>query len=141
MPYAKLGCALVVAGVSVSSWACPHLEALAPWLREPPPRAEVAAAFMTLWNRGDSPLRITAVTSPAFAGAMIHESVTHGAQVHMEMREQIDIAPGARVNFEPGGLHVMLMQPNRPIKIGVTIPLKVTCESGTYSFDATVKRD
>ncbi|MSR14499.1 MAG: copper chaperone PCu(A)C [Gammaproteobacteria bacterium] len=134
-------CAVLLTGMSLAGLACEDLDILDAWVREPPPNAGVAAAFMTFRNRGLAPLQITQMASASFASAAMHETVTSGDHVHMASRKVVPIAAGEKVKFEPGGLHVMLMQPNRPLIAGMTVPLEVTCETGTRRFDLVIKRD
>jgi periplasmic copper chaperone A len=56
------------------------------------------------------------------------------------MREgTLPIAPGASAMLEPGGWHLMLFDPARPLKAGDTVALTLTCGSGGREFTFTVK--
>jgi len=40
----------------------------------------------------------------------------------------VDVTPGARVAFSPGGLHIMVVGLKQPLKEGQTFPLTLTFE-------------
>jgi len=44
-----------------------------------------------------------------------------------EMRA-VEVAPGARVTFSPGGMHIMMVGLKQPLKEGQTFPLTLTFE-------------
>jgi periplasmic copper chaperone A len=134
--------AVTLAATMISARACDGLEMESGWIREPPPHADVAAAFMRLRNRGATQLRLTKIGSPLFASSMLHETVTddHGV-TRMVMRHAVTIEPGAATLFAPGGLHVMLMKPRQPIEKGLVVPVEITCENGIFHSEIIVKRD
>lgn len=136
-----VGPLLVMICANSPAWACAGLQVVDGWIREPPPRTDVAAAFMTLTNTGLTEVRITKVASPQFAESMLHETIAHGDQVHMAVHDNLTIAAGASLSLKPGGLHVMLMQAQAPIVNGQTIPLEITCEDGSLTIELIVRRD
>ncbi len=75
----------------------------------------MTAGYFVLENRGSETLRITAVTSPQFDHVEIHETVVENDVARMRPMHEIVVAPGARVVFEPGGMHLMLFEPHRPL--------------------------
>jgi periplasmic copper chaperone A len=100
----------------------------------------VAAAYFTLRNRGGVPLTVTAVSSPLAGAAMIHETQLLNGISSMRPREQVTLAPGQSVRFEPGGLHVMLHMLAHPLKPGELVPLVLALDNGgTLEFRALVK--
>jgi copper(I)-binding protein len=44
--------------------------------------------------------------------------------------ERLPIAAGATVELKPGGLHLMLMQPEVSLKEGAALPLRLSLEDG-----------
>lgn len=84
------------------------------WSPKAPPAATVHAAFFTIANHGDRARSLIAVSAAGYAMARIHESRLSGGVMTMSAVDQIDIAPGAEITFQPGGLHVMLMKPTGP---------------------------
>ncbi|MDA3935039.1 MAG: copper chaperone PCu(A)C [Gammaproteobacteria bacterium] len=87
------------------------------------------AGYFTIINAGDRDLRLLSASSNAFARIMIHKSVRHEGQSSMaEQADGVAIAAGARLEFAPGGLHLMLMQTKQTLSIGdeVLISLEFT---------------
>ena len=58
----------------------------------------------------------------------------------MRPHEQLVIAAGATVKFEPGGLHVMLHDLKQPLTAGQKVPLVIALAGGgTLQVTATVR--
>jgi copper(I)-binding protein len=55
----------------------------------------------------------------------------------MRAVERLPIAPNASVALKPGGLHLMLMQPEVPLAKGGQVPLRLSLEDGR-KVDATL---
>lgn len=83
-----------------------------------PPSAMTHAGYLTLVNEGSETRHLVGVTSESYAMAHLHQSAETEGVATMTMVHQIDIAPGQTIAFAPGGLHVMLMRPNEPLKSG-----------------------
>jgi periplasmic copper chaperone A len=138
-PRARLYAALMaLVAYSVIAQA-PALIVLDAWARQVP-GSDVAAAYLTLRNPTTKPITIVGVESSRAAMAMIHESKTVGGQSQMRPREQIVIAPGETVKFEPGGLHVMLHGMTPPITVGQGVPLVLLLADGSKVPLAAVAR-
>ena len=89
------------------------------------------SAYLTLRNPTSKPITIVGIESPVAEHAMIHETKTEGGQSRMRPHEQLLVAPGATVKFEPGGLHVMLHGMKQPVAVGQTIPLVLLLADGS----------
>jgi copper(I)-binding protein len=109
------------------------------WLRATP-GADVAAAYLTLRNVTTEPVTVTSIESPIAGHAMIHETTVQGGQSRMRPHEQLTIAPGSVVKFEPGGLHVMLHDLKQPLAVGQSVPLIVKLAGGSTLQVAAVVR-
>lgn len=117
----------------------PALVAQNAWVRATP-GAQVAAAYLTLRNVSSSPVTVTGVESPIAGHAMIHETTVQGGQSRMRPHEQLVVAPGTTVKFEPGGLHVMLHDLKQPLTVGQTVPLVIALAGGgTVQVTALVR--
>ena len=117
----------------------PPLVAQNAWVRATP-GADLAAAYLTLRNVSRNAVTVTGVQSPVAGHAMIHETTEQGGQSRMRPHEQLVVAPGMTVKFEPGGLHVMLHDLKRPLTVGQTVPLVITLAGGgTLKVTATVR--
>jgi copper(I)-binding protein len=117
----------------------PPLVAQNAWVRVTP-GADMAVAYMTLRNVSSNPVTVTGVESPIAGHAMIHETTVQGGQSKMRPHEQLLVAPGMTVKFEPGGLHVMLHDLRQPLTVGQTVALVITLAGGgTLQVTAAVR--
>jgi hypothetical protein len=89
-----------------------------------------AAGYLTVRNEGKSLERLTNVTSSDYSSVMLHRSVSENGVDRMIMVSGIDIAPGASISLAPGGYHLMLTKPNRPINPGDTVRLHLVFAHG-----------
>ncbi|HEY2590636.1 MAG TPA: copper chaperone PCu(A)C, partial [Steroidobacteraceae bacterium] len=85
------------------------------WIPQPPPGAEVAAAYFTLHNAGREPAVLVGVDCPLAAAAMLHESSVVAGESRMRMIERLTIPAEQSVTLKPGGLHVMLHEISSPL--------------------------
>jgi copper(I)-binding protein len=93
------------------------------------------AGYMTMINTGDTPVTVTAISSPNFAGAEIHRTVVEEGIARMLPVRQLDIPANSQVKLEPGGLHLMLFDPQQPLPEGATVTLLIHHSNGS---DVTV---
>jgi len=136
---AILGLALGGCGDDTTDSATPMQAATAPWtdigenlsIAEPRvrllPGGGPAAGYMRLRNGGAETVRITGAASPAFGHAMMHRSMEREGEWSMRPVDgALGIAPGETLVFEPQGLHLMLMHPQKRLQPGdgVTITLQ-----------------
>lgn len=113
----------------------------APWIREAPPTSTVLAAYMVLRNTGDSALTITGIDSPDFRDGQIHRTVVEDGVAKMLPVEQLTVPAGDSIVLEPGGLHVMLFDPQRSMRDGDTVILLIhDSDGGSVSVHAPVIR-
>lgn len=127
--------------LAVSASACDGLEITGAWIREPPPGNGTVAAYMRLRNAGAHTLVITAISSPAFAMGMLHETVHVGDQVQMKHVPRLRLKAGKTIELAPGGLHAMLMRPTGAApRAGDTLPLVLHCGAVVRSLQVPVSR-
>ncbi len=74
----------------------------------PVPGSGISAAYFSLRNPGDVPIRISQVSSPHFASVEIHETVLESGIARMRRVDELTLGAGERIAFSPGGLHLML---------------------------------
>ena len=134
---AALAALSLLASLAVAQ--APPLVAQNAWVRVMP-AADMAVAYLTLRNVSSNPVTVTGVESPAAGHAMIHETTVQGGQSRMRPREQLVVAPGMTLKFEPGGLHVMLHDLKQPLTVGQSVPLVITLAGGaTLKVTAAVR--
>lgn len=98
------------------------------YIRLPPPGSP-AAAYFTLKNSGADRALVDA--DCACAGmTMIHESIEQDGMARMRHVDSAALPSGGELVLKPGGLHVMLMRLNAPLKAGDTLPLTLHFADG-----------
>lgn len=100
------------------------------WVRAMPPGQPVTGAFMVLVNQGDRERRLEGMSSPLAGRVELHRTVQQDDRMRMEAVTDLAIAPGESVTLEPGGLHLMLMDLQRPLKVGEQVPLLLRLDRG-----------
>lgn len=129
--------AILVMGTSL---AAGEIRATGAFVPLPPPGARSHAAYMTLVNSSDVARHLIGVTADGYAMAHLHSSETRDGVATMVMVQQLEVAPGATVALVPGGLHIMLMGPAAPVKVGDCVALRLAFADGqTLAVTATVK--
>jgi periplasmic copper chaperone A len=98
------------------------------WARATPPGATTGAVYISLENRGDAPDRLVKITSPAAGSAMVHET-TEQDGVNKMREGGGGLAPGATLQMDPGGTHIMLMDLAMPLKEGETVSVTLDFEN------------
>lgn len=93
-----------------------------PWLRATPKGAKVAGGFAAFVNPGSAD-RLVGAAFPAVAGKTeIHEMTMSGGMMTMRpLPNGLEIPAGGRIDFKPGGFHLMLMDLKQPLVEGQTI--------------------
>ncbi len=100
------------------------------WVRQVPPAARMTAGYLKLRNTGTEPVVLVGAESPLFNAVEIHGTVTVDGMARMRQQESVTIPPGETVSFEPGGLHLMLMQAVEQIPAQGQIPLRLLLADG-----------
>ncbi|UKE48916.1 copper chaperone PCu(A)C [Xanthomonas translucens pv. cerealis] len=101
------------------------------WVRLPPNAAmPMAAGFGRLHNPCAQALAVVAVRSPAFAQVSLHQTTQVDGVSKMREIERLPLAAGADAVLQPGGLHLMLMQPAQPLREGASVPIAFVLEDG-----------
>jgi copper(I)-binding protein len=111
---------MAIAGSTLSA---PTMDVIDGWVREAPPTSRVLAAYMQIINLTDGDLTVTGVTSPDFETADLHRTVVEEGVARMLPVPELTIPAGSSVTLEPGGLHLMLFDPVRPLQEGDSVTL------------------
>jgi periplasmic copper chaperone A len=130
------------------AWAIPVLAAdqrtgsltiTQPWSRATAPGAVIGAAYFEIVNAGavDTLLRIE---SPIARQVEMHMSHTEGGIMRMRPVTSVEVPAQGRVRFQPGGLHVMLIDLTQPLKEGQRFPLTLVFQhAGSVRVEAVVQ--
>jgi hypothetical protein len=99
----------------------------AAWARSSPAGVTAGAAYVTLESAVDDELIGVEVPADVAAAVEIHETVADtGAEMTMRRVSTVDLPSGEAVVFEPGGLHMMLLELAAPLESGSTFALMLT---------------
>ena len=102
-----------------------------PWIREAPPTVRVMAGYMAMVNTGNTTVTVTSISSPDFERAEVHRTVVEAGIARMLPVKQLDIPANSQLKLEPGGLHLMLFNPQRPLPEGATVTLIIHRSNGS----------
>jgi len=106
------------------------LQVSEPWVREAPPTSRVLAGYLTLVNKADNTMTVTAISSPDFKNAEIHRTVIEEGVARMLPVKQLQVPAGGQRILEPGGHHLMLFDPLRTLTEGETVTLIIHLDNG-----------
>lgn len=132
---------LIVSLAAFPAFAAGRLVVDDAWIRAAPPGARMLAGYAKLTNAGDAPIVVTGATSAAFGDVSMHASVVEDGVAKMRPLPSLNIAPGATETFEPGGRHLMLMQPAAAMPTGAKATIALTVEGGGEVAAEFVVRD
>lgn len=97
------------------------------------------AAYLVIENEGASADGLIEVTTPAAGMVMFHQSMVTDGVATMTEAGAPEIAPGASLTLEPGGLHLMLMHLAAPLDAGTSYLLTLTfAVAGTVTLEVPV---
>jgi len=87
--------------------------------------ATPAAGYFDIRNLENWPLTLVGASSPACGSLMMHRSSTAGGMASMRDAGAIILAPRQTVRFQPGGLHLMCMDPSPSLMSARTVPVRL----------------
>lgn len=110
---------MVSAVFSVHAYQFPEIKG--EWLRAAPPNVKMMAAYLDIENNDDNEKTLIGAFSPAFGMTEIHRSIEENGVYRMEEQKQLSLKSGEKLQFKPGGLHIMLMMPKQDIVKGEAV--------------------
>ena len=101
------------------------------WVRAAPPGTEVMAAYMTIENNSVQPIEmdIKNIISKGFKKTEVHKSSLNGMMT-MEKIDTIIIKPNESLVLEPGGLHFMLINPEKVPEQNTAVEMLIFFKQG-----------
>ena len=100
-------------------------------------RYDEAAGFK-LQNNGSTPDSLVRVSSSASEDVQIHLSYLNDGIMMMEEQPFVAIQPTEQISFEPGGYHIMIIQPTMDLNEGDSISFLFYYNSGMI-IDETIQ--
>ena len=119
--------ALLVAATSALAQNAGDLQINGAWARATPKGAQVGGGYLTITNSGTTPDRLIGGSTPVAAKLEVHETSMSGGVAQMREHDKgVEIKPGEKVEFKPGGNHVMFVNLKEPLVQGK--PITATLE-------------
>ena len=110
------------------------------WVRESTATRTASSGYFTIENRTDKPVTPITLSVAGVGDAQLHTMVDRQGQASMQPLEKLQIPPHASVDLAPGGIHVMMSDITRPLKVGSTVDLTLTFDGGrTRTVRAVVR--
>lgn len=116
------------------------LEVTEVWSRAMPPVSATGAAYLSVRNTGETQARLVSATADIAPRVELHAHTNDGGVMRMREVEAVTIHPGETVTLAPGGLHVMLIDLQRPLVAGESFGLTLRFEgAGEISLTVPVQ--
>ncbi len=105
------------------------------------PTGSNGVVYLTLVNKGNEADRLLGARSDVATAAELHQTkMTREGAMKMEPVRAVDVPAGGKVEFKPGGYHIMLIGLTRDLTVGdrfdVILAFK---ESGEITVQAEVR--
>jgi copper(I)-binding protein len=112
---------LVFLWLSACSGEQKGMEAHEPWARSAA-QGENSAVYLVLHNHSSTADELLSAECDCASATEIHQSMEDGSgMMQMSPMESVSLAAHSEVNFEPGGLHIMLVGLRQDLKVGAQI--------------------
>ena len=131
----------VVGSVHAHDFTAGPLVIAHPWTRATPKSATVAGGYLKITNTGTTPDRLTGGSTEVARKLEVHEMSMEGGVMKMrELKNGLEIPPGATVELKPGSYHIMMMNLSRPLAKGEKVKGSLTFEkAGKVDVEFTVE--
>ena len=132
----------ILAAVTVAAADGPGVTVSEAWVRALPPSQANTAAYLVIANPGQAPVRVVGASSDIAARVEFHTTREVDGYQRMVQLQQLELAPGQRLELAPGGTHLMLLELQRMPVAGEQVSLCLQLASGEQTcFSALVRRD
>ena len=98
--------------------------------RDTKPGTNNSAIFMNIKNASNADVKLVGVHSSVCKSTEIHTHKMENGMMAMVQVEDAVIPKNGETKLAPGGLHIMLMDLNRPIKDGDNVDLELKFSNG-----------
>ncbi|WP_260260506.1 copper chaperone PCu(A)C [Vibrio intestinalis] len=134
---------LILLGALIAPLAHASMDIMAhhPYARATPPNAATSAVFVELMNPTDIDRTIVSASTPVAGKVELHDVINEGDVMKMRQVKQITIPAQSKTSLEPGSLHIMLFELNKPLIEGGSIDVEVVFANGHKQiFSAPIKK-
>jgi len=114
------------------------------WISEAPPNAAAQAGYLTIENNSSQSVALVSADSAAFKSIEFHRTVydKSTSMAKMVHQKQVEIGPRAKLRFEPGSYHLMLIKPKKALIDGDTVPMTLVFADGSrIEIEFAVRRE
>ncbi|MGH8028375.1 MAG: copper chaperone PCu(A)C [Arenimonas sp.] len=111
------------------------------WARATAPGAGMGAVYLHIENGSTKSDRLLKLSTSVAASASVHRTEIVDDVARMREVAMLHVAPGEKIEFAPGGLHVMLMGLKKPLVVGQKFELEMLFEVGGLRKVAVTVRD
>jgi copper(I)-binding protein len=111
-----------------SSTGEPIIEAA--WIRLAPPGAHMLAGYMDIVNPESAAIEIVSASCSGFGSTGIHRTEMEDDVARMRPQDLVRVPAGATVSFAPGGLHLMLHDPQAKLEAGAMVSCTLDLKDG-----------
>lgn len=99
------------------------------WIRALPENLP-SGGYFKMTNSSGREVALTGVQTDAFGMAMLHQTREKNGMSTMVMVKQVPVPAHGVVSFAPGGYHVMLEKPKKPLTPGMSLPVTFLFSNG-----------
>ena len=110
------------------------------WIRLLPGGMPMHAGFGRIDNACAQPVTIVGAKSASYGEVELHESRNVDGVNRMRQLKELRIAPKEAAVLKPGGMHLMLMDPVKPVKPGARIAIVFTLSDGREMLGELIAR-
>jgi len=107
------------------------------WIREAPPTVSTLAAYAKIMNQSNEKKILTSVSSPTFTRIELHLSKLVDGMAQMKKQDSLMIEAENYIELSPGAYHLMLFNPDRPLKAGDNVIIHFNFSDGSSSIIET----
>jgi copper(I)-binding protein len=117
---------LLTTMIMPSVWAKDSISVSDIVIREMLPGVKSTAGYLKISNHSDSKVVLKSVSSPLSSRIEIHEhTMTNGMMKMQQVKGDINIPAHGELVFQPGGYHLMVFNPGKKVKKGMTFDLQL----------------
>ncbi|WP_404342416.1 copper chaperone PCu(A)C [Pseudoalteromonas mariniglutinosa] len=98
------------------------------------PGSDSSVAYFTLTNNSDYSATLTKASLDGLGRVEIHQHSHVDGMMKMEKVASVAVEAHSQVNFQPGGFHLMLFEPQETLKVGQELKLTLYFNDGNRIF-------
>ena len=108
------------------------------WVREAPPNVSMLAGYANITNNGAEDRIITSAKSEQFKMVEIHKTIVEDGVAKMRRQNNLIVRAGKTLELKPGSYHLMLMHPQRDLKLNDEVNITLTLKNGDVSEEVNI---